>query len=135
MAISRPDFWFFIIELVTRNPNLGIPALENGLFANLLIFDYSYYIFFFGGREQGREKGKGKGKGKREGKRKGNREGKGKREGNYEDSEGTLMRSRVYRYTRLHCKGVMRLINAPFLKEARGGQMVIFFMTPFAIYI
>ena len=34
---------FFIIELVTRNPNLGIPALEDGLFANSLIFDYLYY--------------------------------------------------------------------------------------------
>ena len=48
MAISRADFWFFITELVTRNPNLGIPALEDGLFANLLIFDYLYYIFVFG---------------------------------------------------------------------------------------
>ena len=43
MAISRADFWSFITELVTRNPNLGIPALEDGLFANLLIFDYLYY--------------------------------------------------------------------------------------------
>ena len=42
MAISRADFWSFIIELVTSNPNLGIPALEDGLFANLLIFDYVY---------------------------------------------------------------------------------------------
>ena len=33
--------------------------------------------------------------GKIEGKRKGKMEGKGKREGNYQDSEGTLMRSRV----------------------------------------
>ena len=40
MAISRADFWFFITELVTRNPTMGIPALEDGLFANLLIFDY-----------------------------------------------------------------------------------------------
>ena len=53
MAISGDDFWSFITELVTRNPNLGIPA-------NLLIFDYLYYIFL---------EGKGKGKGKREGKR------------------------------------------------------------------
>ena len=37
--ISRSHFWFLIIELVTRNPNLGILALEDGLFANLLIFD------------------------------------------------------------------------------------------------
>ena len=35
IAISRGDFWAFIIELVRRNPNLGIPALEDGLFANL----------------------------------------------------------------------------------------------------
>ena len=27
---------------------MGIPALEDGLFANLLIFDYLYYIFVFG---------------------------------------------------------------------------------------
>ena len=39
-AISRVDFWFFIIELVMRNPNLDIPDLDDGLFANLLIFDY-----------------------------------------------------------------------------------------------
>ena len=45
MAISRADFSSFISELVTRNPNLGIPALENGLFANLLISDYLYYIY------------------------------------------------------------------------------------------
>ena len=73
MAISRT-------ELVMRNPKLGITALEDGLFANLLIFDYLYYIFLFG---------KGKGKGKREGRRKVKREGKGKGEGSYEDNEGT----------------------------------------------
>ena len=33
MAISRADFCSFITELVTRNPAMGIPALENGLFA------------------------------------------------------------------------------------------------------
>ena len=45
MSISRVDFWSFVIEVVTRNPNLGIPALEDGLFVNLLIFDYlSMYI-------------------------------------------------------------------------------------------
>ena len=44
---------FVIIELVTRNPNLGIPALEDRLFANLLIFNYLCYIFL--GREKGRE--------------------------------------------------------------------------------
>ena len=48
MAISRADFWSFITELVTRNPNLGVPALEDGLFANLLILDYLYYICLFG---------------------------------------------------------------------------------------
>ena len=59
MAISRVDFRSFIIELVTSNPNLGIPALKDRLFANLLIFDYLSYIFLFG-KEKGREKGKGK---------------------------------------------------------------------------
>ena len=39
MAISRANFWSFITELVPRNPILGIPALEDRLFANLLIFD------------------------------------------------------------------------------------------------
>ena len=70
MAISRADFWSFIIELVTRNPNLGIPALEDGLFANLSIFDYLYHIFVFGKekRKGKREKKKGKEKG-REGKK------------------------------------------------------------------
>ena len=45
MAISRVDFWYLIIESVTRNPNLGIPALEDGLFANVLIFDYLYHTY------------------------------------------------------------------------------------------
>ena len=40
MTISRVDFWSFLTELVMTNPNLGIPALEDGLFANLLVFDY-----------------------------------------------------------------------------------------------
>ena len=31
---------FVITELVTRNPTMGIPALEDALFANLLMFDY-----------------------------------------------------------------------------------------------
>ena len=43
MAIFRLDFWYFITELVMINPNLGIPALEDEIFANLLIFDYLYY--------------------------------------------------------------------------------------------
>ena len=51
---------------------MGIPALKDGLFAKLLIFDYLYHILLFG-----KGKGKGKGKGQREGKRKGRgREGK-----------------------------------------------------------
>ena len=41
MAISRTDFWSFIIEeLVTRSSTMGIPALEDGLFVHLLNFDY-----------------------------------------------------------------------------------------------
>ena len=58
----------FYFELVTRNPNLGIPALKDGLLANLLIFDYLYYTFFKreGKREWKRKGKKGKGKGKRE---------------------------------------------------------------------
>ena len=31
MAISRGDFCFFITELVMRNPNPGIPPLEDAL--------------------------------------------------------------------------------------------------------
>ena len=46
MGISRVDFRIFITELVRRNPNLGIPALEDGLFANLLIFDYFEFLSF-----------------------------------------------------------------------------------------
>ena len=45
MAISRADFWSLITELVKRNPTMGIPALEDGLFANLSIFDYLYIEF------------------------------------------------------------------------------------------
>ena len=60
MAIFGAVCLFFIIELVTRNPNLGIPALEDGLFANSLTFDYLYYIFL--GREKGK-KGRKQGKG------------------------------------------------------------------------
>ena len=43
--MSKVDFWSSITELVTRNPNLGIPALEDGFFTNLLICDYLYYIY------------------------------------------------------------------------------------------
>ena len=46
MTISKADCWAFIIELVTATPNLGILALEDGLFANLLIFDSIYYILY-----------------------------------------------------------------------------------------
>ena len=90
MTISKRDFWSFINELVTRNPNLGIPALEDGLFANLLVFTYLYYIFFCLGRER-KGKGKGKGKGKAKGKGKGKEKGKGKgkgREGKREKGKG-----------------------------------------------
>ena len=45
MATSSDDLWYFITELVPINPNLGIPALEDGLFANLLIFDYIYHTY------------------------------------------------------------------------------------------
>ncbi len=46
MTISKAVFLSFITELVTRNPNLGIPALEDGLFANLLIFN-DFWVFEF----------------------------------------------------------------------------------------
>ena len=52
-----------LLELVARNPNLGIPALEDGLFAILLMFDDLYMFRYFckgTGREKGREKGRGK---------------------------------------------------------------------------
>ena len=47
MAISRDDFRFFITELVKRNPTMGIPALEDGLFASLLIVDDLYVFLYF----------------------------------------------------------------------------------------
>ena len=58
MVIYRADFCCSIIELVTRNPTMGIPALEDGLFANLLIFDCVYVFRYFckgNGREGKRE--------------------------------------------------------------------------------
>ena len=79
MAISTADFWSCITALVTRNPNLSIPALEDGLFANLLIFEYLYYIFF---------KREGKRGGKREGQRERKREEK--REGKKGTEKGLL---------------------------------------------
>ena len=79
MAVWPSPGLVLITELVTTNTNLGIPTLEDGLFANLLIFDYLYYIFVFGkGKEAKRErKMEGKRKGKKERKGKGKREGKG----------------------------------------------------------
>ena len=52
MAISRADFGFPITAMCTRNPNLGIRALEDELFANLLFLVTFYYfvdlyIFWF----------------------------------------------------------------------------------------
>ena len=67
---------------------MGIPALEDGLFANLLIFGYLYYTLFVVGK--GREK-EGKRKGKREGKKRkenGREKGKGKRERKREGKKG-----------------------------------------------
>ena len=58
MAICNDGFWSFITELVTRNPAMGIPALEDGLFAILLIFDCLYYIFVFGKVREGKGRGK-----------------------------------------------------------------------------
>ena len=46
---------------------MGTPALEDGRFANLLIFDYLYVFRYFckgKGREGKGREGKGKGKGK-----------------------------------------------------------------------
>ena len=77
MTISKAEFWSFFTELVTRIPNLGTPALEHGLFANLLICDYLYYIFVKrerkreGKRERKREEEKGREKGRE--KERGNR--------------------------------------------------------------
>ena len=42
MAISRVDFWSCTNAMCMRNRTMGIPALEEGLFVNLLIFDHSY---------------------------------------------------------------------------------------------
>ena len=51
---------------------MGVPALEDGLFANLFMFDYLWVFRYFckgkrrewKGREKEREKGRDKGKGK-----------------------------------------------------------------------
>ena len=42
MAISRADFWCFIIAMYMRNRTMDIPALGDGLSVNLLTFDYLY---------------------------------------------------------------------------------------------
>ena len=39
-AMSRADFWFFIIAMYMTNRTMGIPPLEGRLFVNLLIFAY-----------------------------------------------------------------------------------------------
>ena len=63
-------FGSFITELATRNPTMGTTTLEDGLFANLLIFDYlhvfrDFWGFFCKGKgREGKGQGKGKGKGK-----------------------------------------------------------------------
>ena len=56
---------FFIIELVTRNPTIGIPALEDGLF----VFKFVDFQSFIVKRERKREGEKGReGKGREKGK-------------------------------------------------------------------
>ena len=40
MAISRVDFGCFNTAMCMRYRTMGIPALEDGLFVDLLIFDY-----------------------------------------------------------------------------------------------
>ena len=59
MAISRADFWSFINELVTSNPTMGIPALEDGLVASLLIFN-EFLIFLAFERRKGQKGQKGR---------------------------------------------------------------------------
>ena len=43
MAISRADLLCFITAMCMRNRTMGIAALEDGLFVNLLTFDYLYF--------------------------------------------------------------------------------------------
>ena len=54
-------FDFVVAELVTRNPTMGIPALEDRLFLQSCWFSIIYIIYFGLGREKAREKGKEKG--------------------------------------------------------------------------
>ena len=42
MAIPRADFWFLMTAMCMRNRTMGITALEDGLFVNLVIFEYLY---------------------------------------------------------------------------------------------
>ena len=42
MAISKVVFWFFINAMCMINRAMDVPALEDVLFVNLLIFDYLY---------------------------------------------------------------------------------------------
>ena len=42
MAISRVEFWSFITAMCMINRTVSIPTLEDGLFVNLLSFDYLY---------------------------------------------------------------------------------------------
>ena len=53
---------------------MGIPALEDGLFANLLIFDYLYYICVWERKREGKREGK---KGREKEREKGREKGKG----------------------------------------------------------
>ena len=80
---------------------MGIPALKDGLSIICKFVDFRLFILYICVWERKRE---AKREGKKGKEKEREKEGKGKREANYEHSEGTLMRNRVYRYTRLHCK-------------------------------
>jgi len=49
MTIGHLQHWFgsFITELVSRNPTRGIPALEDGSLAKLLILYYFWVLWVF----------------------------------------------------------------------------------------
>ena len=53
MTISKADFWICITELVTRNPNLGIPALEDVFFSKFVDFRLLILYICEGKRERG----------------------------------------------------------------------------------
>ena len=40
MTISKGDFESLIIELVTKNPTMGIPPLEDGSFCEVVDFQF-----------------------------------------------------------------------------------------------